>query len=117
MPSVLAERPCVPCAEGARPMTAGQASEAIARVPGWIFDPGLMVIKRTFRFSDFVDALTLTCAVGALAERENHHPDVKLGWGYCEIAFSTHSIGGLHENDFVMAAKVNALADGPDHMY
>ena len=49
--------------------------------------------------------------IGAVAEHEGHHPDIRFGWGYCTVELYTHKINGLHENDFIMAAKINALAE------
>lgn len=54
--------------------------------------------------------MQFACRVGELAEEEGHHPDINFGWGYCRVSFHTHKIKGLHENDFIMAAKVNGLA-------
>jgi 4a-hydroxytetrahydrobiopterin dehydratase len=67
-------------------------------------------IERRFRYKDFASAMEFARKVGELAEREGHHPDMAVGWGYCAVSFQTHKIRGLHENDFIMAAKVNALA-------
>ena len=69
-------------------------------------------MKRTFKFGNFIDALGLAQHVGELCEKEGHHADITFGWGYCKVEFQTHKISGLHENDFIMAAKVNELADG-----
>ncbi|WP_245268823.1 4a-hydroxytetrahydrobiopterin dehydratase [Mesorhizobium sp. WSM2561] len=63
-----------------------------------------------FKFADFREALTFVDEVGRLAEEEGHHPDICFGWGYAEISLQTHKIRGLHENDFIMAAKINQLA-------
>jgi 4a-hydroxytetrahydrobiopterin dehydratase len=68
------------------------------------------MIERRFRFKEFSSAMEFARKVGELAEREGHHPDIAFGWGYCTVSFQTHKIHGLHENDFIMAAKVNALS-------
>ena len=67
-------------------------------------------IERTYRFGNFREALAFVDHVGALAEAEGHHPDVCFGWGYATISLQTHKIKGLHENDFILAAKVDQLA-------
>jgi len=66
-------------------------------------------IVKEFHFSDFREALDFTNAVGEVAESENHHPDIQLGWGKVVITLSTHKIHGLSENDFILAAKIDAM--------
>ncbi len=105
----LAEKSCVPCRGGVPPLTAGKANAFLRETPGWTLSDDSARIRREIRFRDFASALEFVNRVGELAEREGHHPDIEFGWGYCRIAFRTHAIRGLHENDFIMAAKVNAL--------
>ncbi|MDQ6967286.1 MAG: 4a-hydroxytetrahydrobiopterin dehydratase, partial [Mariprofundaceae bacterium] len=66
-------------------------------------------IQRKFTFSNFMEAQNFAQKVGVIAESENHHPDICYGWGYCTVTLYTHKIGGLHENDFIVAAKINQL--------
>jgi 4a-hydroxytetrahydrobiopterin dehydratase len=87
-----------------------EAEKLLSEVPGWKLKEDAAKIERKFTFPDFLSALKFVNQVGELAETEGHHPDITLGWGYCHILFYTHKIAGLHENDFIMAAKVNALA-------
>ena len=112
----LAENRCVPCRSGVPALSAEEAERLLAETPGWTLDEGATRIRRTFRFDDFAAAMAFAQRVGGLAEEEGHHPDIAVGWGYCTVAFRTHRIGALHENDFIMAAKVNALgaAGGPE---
>ncbi len=105
-----AKRSCVSCRGDVPPMPAGEARRRLEGVPGWELRDDATRIERTFRFKDFAGAMAWADKVGALAEEEGHHPDIRLGWGYCTVSFRTHKIGGLPENDFIMAAKVNALA-------
>jgi 4a-hydroxytetrahydrobiopterin dehydratase len=70
-------------------------------------------IERTFRFQNFREALTFVEKVGELAEAQGHHPDLGFGWGYATVSLRTKKIKGLHENDFIMAAKIDALAPPP----
>ena len=105
----LAEKDCAPFRGGVAPLSEDDAKGYIARTPGWELRDDGKRIERTFRFKDFAAALAFVDRVGALAERQGHHPDVRFGWGYCAVSFHTHRIGGLHENDFIMAARVNAL--------
>lgn len=106
----LSEKKCVPCQGGMPAMSMPEAEAMLAEVPGWELIGGGSRIQRTFRFANFVQSQAFACQVGELAESEQHHPDISYGWGYCTVVFYTHKIGGLHENDFIMAAKVNALA-------
>ncbi len=77
-------------------------------VPGWTHDGS--VIKKTFSFKNFKEALVFFNEVAKLADQEDHHPDMGIrGWKYVDMAFSTHAVKGLTENDFIMAAKVEAL--------
>jgi 4a-hydroxytetrahydrobiopterin dehydratase len=71
-------------------------------------------IERAFRFRDFRETLTFVQKVGQRAEFEGHHPDVSFGWGYATVSLRTKKIKGLHENDFIMAAKIDRLAQPPN---
>ncbi len=108
----LADRSCVPCRGGVPALSAREAEALLAGTPGWALEEDATRIRRTYRFKDFASAMAFARRVGELAESEGHHPDIALGWGYCSVAFRTHKIGGLHENDFIMAAKVDALKEG-----
>ncbi len=66
-------------------------------------------LKRRFKFKNFAEALVFVNRVGAIAEREGHHPDISFGWGYVEITLFTHAVKGLSENDFILAAKIDKL--------
>lgn len=107
----LSEKTCVPCRGGISPLTEEEARGYLAETPGWTLEEGATRIERRFRFKDFASAMEFVRKVGLLAEREGHHPDIAFGWGYCAVSFHTHKINGLHENDFIMAAKVNALTE------
>ena len=106
----LTAKSCVPCSGGIPPLTRGEAEGLLSQTPGWTLNETATKIERRFGFGNFADALDFANRVGALAEIEGHHPDITFGWGYCEVLFYTHKIKGLHENDFIMAAKVNGLA-------
>ena len=90
-------------------MGAEEAGRMLEKVPGWTLDEGASGIRREFRFRNFAEAIRFAWQVGELAEAEGHHPDLSVGWGYCTVRFRTHAIKGLHENDFIMAAKVGSL--------
>ena|ERR1043166_930438 len=106
----LEAKQCVPCRGGIPPLSRPDAERLLAETPDWSLNDTATAIERAFRFKDFADALAFVNRVGRLAEAEDHHPDVSFGWGYCRVLFQTHKIKGLHENDFIMAAKVNRLA-------
>jgi 4a-hydroxytetrahydrobiopterin dehydratase len=95
-------------------LTAQQAEELRAQSPQWALVDDAHRIERTFRFRDFREALTFVQKVGELAEFEGHHPDVNFGWGYAMVSLRTKKIKGLHENDFIMAAKIDRLAQRPN---
>jgi len=90
-------------------MGAEEAGGMIALIPGWTLEEEAKGIRREFRFRNFAEAMQFAWQVGVLAEAEGHHPDLSVGWGYCTVRFRTHAIRGLHENDFIMAAKVSRL--------
>lgn len=106
----LTAKKCTPCQGGIPPLTQDEAERLRTNVPEWeLIDNGTK-IKRTFRCKDFMDAMKLARAIGDLCEQEGHHADITFGWGYCKVVFQTNKIKGLHENDFIMAAKVDQLA-------
>jgi 4a-hydroxytetrahydrobiopterin dehydratase len=104
----LARMHCVPCRGGVPPLS-GPALEALqAQLPSWTVVNGHH-LARTFTFSDFKDGLAFVNQVGAIAEAEDHHPDLCLSWGKVEATIYTHKIDGLTESDFVLAAKIDAI--------
>lgn len=105
----LVKKKCVPCMGGIPPLTRDEAMALAAEVPQWQLADDARSISRDFKFGDFSAALAFVNRVGALAEEEGHHPDIHLGWGYASVKFYTHKINGLHENDFIMAAKINTF--------
>ena len=106
----LAARTCTPCKGGTPPLSEDAARDYLTSAPGWELLDGGTRIERTFKFRNFQQALEFVNRIGALAEAEQHHPDVCFGWGYARVSLHTHKIKGLHENDFIMAAKINQLA-------
>ncbi|MCI5049643.1 MAG: 4a-hydroxytetrahydrobiopterin dehydratase [Rickettsiales bacterium] len=106
----LAEKHCVPCMDSAEePLDSQSAQRLLAAMSGWHLSEDSKSISREWSFKNFKYALDFVNEVSVIAEAENHHPDISFGWGYVRISFTTHSINGLHENDFVMAAKINLL--------
>ncbi len=109
----LSQQSCVPCRGGVPPLTPEEARARLAEVPEWTLSDDATRLRRRFTFKGFAQALAFVNRVGDVAEQQGHHPDIAFGWGYAEVTFWTHKIGGLHDNDFIMAARVDELyADG-----
>jgi 4a-hydroxytetrahydrobiopterin dehydratase len=108
--TTLRDRKCAACAPGTPVLSAAHAAELLAALgPGWrIADDGLS-LRRSFGFADFYETMAFVNALAWIANVEDHHPDLEVGYNYCRVTFATHSIGGLSENDFICAAKVDAL--------
>jgi 4a-hydroxytetrahydrobiopterin dehydratase len=107
----LSEKTCVPCRGGVPPMARAEAVAYLRQAPGWALQDDGIRIERSFKLKNFKEALVLVNRIGALAEDEGHHPDITFGWGNVTVSLHTHKIKGLHENDFIMAAKINRLAE------
>ena len=110
MTAALASKTCTPCRGGIPPLTADEAKHFQAQAPSWQLLDDSRKIQRTFRFKNFRQALDFVQRAGELAEAQGHHPEIAFGWGYATVALQTKKIKGLHENDFIMAAKFDQLA-------
>ena len=104
----LNEMRCVPCGGGVPPLGAEDVGRLLAELDGWEAAAGHH-LKKSYAFPDFQSALDFVNRVGRLAETEGHHPDISLGWGYVRITIWTHTIDGLTESDFILAAKIDSL--------
>lgn len=112
MSEYLSAKSCTPCRGGIPPLGQPEAEELLKQVPRWrLVDDGLR-IERGFEFENFRDAMAFVVRVGELAEAEGHHPDIGFGWGWASVSWQTKKIGGLHENDFIMAAKTEQVLSG-----
>ncbi|MCG3126253.1 MAG: putative pterin-4-alpha-carbinolamine dehydratase [Phycisphaerae bacterium] len=107
MSDSLASRHCVPCARGTPPLNSVRIRALLDELDGWELIEGQRIAKR-YRFKDFASALEFVNRVGAVAERQQHHPDVHLSWGAVRLEIWTYAIGGLSENDFIVAARCDA---------
>jgi 4a-hydroxytetrahydrobiopterin dehydratase len=105
----LASKSCTPCRGEIPPLTREQAELFHAQVPDWQLAEEVHRIERSFRFRNFREALTFVQEIGELAEAEGHHPNISFGWGYAAVSLQTKKIKGLHENDFIMAAKIDRI--------
>ncbi len=105
----LAEKQCVPCREGAPPLGRDAIAKLLPQLDGWQVADDKRLVK-TYRLPDFKQALALVDRIGALAEQQNHHPEINLSWGKVRVDLWTHTVDGLSESDFVFAAKCDELA-------
>ncbi len=107
----LMQATCVPCRGGVPTLKDAEISSLMPQVPEWHVAAvnGVKRLRREFKFKDFRQALDFAVRVGDLAEREQHHPDLHVGWGRVLVETWTHKIRGLHHNDFIVAAKTDAL--------
>jgi len=110
MPLPLAEKSCTPCRGGVPPLTQEEAAGYHGQAPDWELLDGAKRIERTYRFQNFRESFAFVERTAALAEAESHHPKIRFGWGYATISLHTKKIKGLHENDFIMAAKLDRIA-------
>jgi 4a-hydroxytetrahydrobiopterin dehydratase len=107
----LVEMKCVPCRGGEPTVTDEEMEQLKPKVPDWqiLNRDGVNQLERVFKFKNFAQALAFTNKVGEIAEEEQHHPVLKTEWGKVTVTWWTHKIGGLHRNDFIMAAKTDKL--------
>lgn len=103
--------------EGIPPLTAGEASSYHEQAPEWTLLSDSREIERTFWFANSREALTFVQRVGELAEPEHHHPDAAFGWEHATVSLETKNIKGLHENDFIMAVKIDRLRLKPQRRH
>jgi len=108
--SELSAKKCVPCEGGVAPLTAAAATALAGQIHGdWKIAADAKSVKRSYKFKDFYRTMSFVNAVAYIANVEDHHPDLEVGYDHCHVTFSTHAIGGLSENDFICAAKIDAL--------
>lgn len=110
----LKSLPCVPCRGGEPALSEAEIAELLPQVAGWrmYHQEGGPRLERVFKFKNFAQALAFTNQVGELAEAEDHHPALLTEWGKVTVTWWTHAIKGLHQNDFIMAARCDALYAG-----
>jgi 4a-hydroxytetrahydrobiopterin dehydratase len=107
--SDLAARRCKPCEGGMAPLAPAQAQELLTQLSGWTLAADARTLRREFVFKDFYRTMSFVNALAHVANIEDHHPDLEVGYNYCHVSYSTHAIGGLSENDFVCAAKIDLI--------
>ena len=105
----LTKKKCIPCTKETPPLSEDRAKELARDVPGWTLDSGEPRLSREYKFPDFVSAMKFVDKVAVIAENEGHHPDIHIHYDRVKLVLWTHAIGGLSENDFIVAAKINTV--------
>jgi 4a-hydroxytetrahydrobiopterin dehydratase len=106
----LAQKKCKPCEGGVAPLTRAAAVELLAKLdPAWTLTADNRAIRRELAFKDFYRTMSFVNTVAHIANIEDHHPDLEVGYNYCRIVFTTHAVKGLSENDFICAAKIDQI--------
>jgi len=106
----LAQRRCQPCDGKVAAFSHSQACALLKQLaPEWLLIEDGKAIKREFKFADFLRTMSFVNALAHIANIEDHHPDLEVGYSYCRVRYSTHAIGGLSDNDFICAAKIDRL--------
>ena len=110
--SDLADKKCIPCEGNIPPFDKSEIHKYLKKVDGWTVksdkDENYYLTKE-FSFKNFKESQTFVNNIGDIAEKENHHPDISFGWGYCRVKIFTHAIKGLAESDFILAAKIDKI--------
>ena len=110
MTTSLRDRKCEACAAGTPPLEPEEAVELLRMLDDdWRIAEDGKSLRRAYGFKDFYRTIAFVNAIAWIANAEDHHPDLEVGYNYCRVEFSTHSVGGLSENDFICAAKLDAL--------
>jgi 4a-hydroxytetrahydrobiopterin dehydratase len=106
----LIDKKCVPCEGGTPPLNDEQETELIKQIDNWqLLDDGTHKLRRHFKFKNFKEAMEFVNKVANIAETQQHHPDIYVFYNKVQLDLFTHAVGGLSENDFIMAAKINSL--------
>lgn len=110
MSATLKDKHCKPCEGGVEPLSRAAAEKLLGELPdGWTIDKSGKEISKDFEFRGFNRTIGFVNAVAWVANEEGHHPDLEVGYKHCRVRYSTHAIGGLSDNDFICAAKIEAL--------
>jgi len=109
--SDLITKHCAVCEGGTTPLDTEQTAGLLEQVPDWALAEDTQQISRRFQFQNFHQTMAFVNALAWIAHSEEHHPDLEVSYATCIVRYSTHSISGLSENDFICAAKINALLD------
>ena len=105
----LSQGVCEPCSGNTPKLNFEEVSKYLSQLNDWTVNDNQEMIFKKFKFNNFTKALNFTNKVGDLAEKEGHHPDISIGWGYCLVMVHTHAIKGLSVNDFILASKIDLI--------
>jgi 4a-hydroxytetrahydrobiopterin dehydratase len=107
--SDLSKERCLPCEGGVEALSKDQAQTLLQQTPDWQLNSQGTEIKRDFKFKNFYETMAFVNGIAWIANQENHHPDMEVGYNYCNVRYNTHAIKGLSHNDFICAAKIDQL--------
>lgn len=107
----LLEKHCQACEGGVAPLTLDEANKYLKKISGWQLENDNKAITRNFAFKNYYHTMAFVNAIAYMAHFENHHPDLQVSYNSCKVLYTTHAIGGLSENDFICAAKVDKLRE------
>ena len=107
--SDLTQRRCKPCERGADPLKPAEVENLLKHLDGWALENG--TIAKTYSFKNYYQTMAFVNAAAWISHREDHHPDVTVGYNTCRVSYITHALGGLSDNDFICAAKLDKLFD------
>jgi 4a-hydroxytetrahydrobiopterin dehydratase len=103
----FAKKKCAPCEGGTLPYTESEAKEQLGSLKGWLLEGNALV--KLYPFTNYYHTMAFVNALAWISHREDHHPDLMVGYNQCRVKYTTHAVGGLSENDFICAAKCDAL--------
>lgn len=107
----LTQKHCKPCEGGVKPLNSGEVTELLQQLAQWEYIQEKTEIQKIFKFKNYYQTIAFVNAVAWVSHQEDHHPDLEVSYNRCLVRYSTHAIGGLSDNDFICAAKVDALID------
>lgn len=103
----LSQKKCKPCEGGVPPLSPAVAQSMLQELDGWNIEDGQLT--KTFRFKNYYETMAFVNASAWISHREDHHPDIVVSYNSCKVNYITHAVGGLSDNDFICAAKIDAL--------
>lgn len=109
--SELSDKKCKPCSGESSALTALEANSMLKALQEWQLSDDGTSLSKAYRFKNFYHTMSFVNAIAHIANQEGHHPDISLGYNYCNVVLTTHAIHGLSENDFIVAAKIDQLGN------